>query len=905
MNLIRALRRKINDINRIRRKGLNKLHPPLIEHKDLIKLSAKRPVNIDGIIARIVKQRKSVENFDASLLSCVEDLLEKEIWASEGKNLLLSILRSLRNTDPEKAISIGEDYVSRINDDRILKTLVQLYLKVSDNNNAIKTMELIADSAWVNDKLMKLRLAESKPQIESEIFESRVGVIAPFDRLGPTICIYADVDSNIIDGSSIWLSSVAEAFCHDGFNVHVLLKKNIERDVVVAPLLKRSQIKLLEPKLFGILEGQLEPKKAIELIQYLDGYFGGYSRVLLRGFELCKIASSTKSLHLRIWAYLTDYYQINGTDRDIKKGVEEYIHEFIYCFDKFLLQTELIKKEFIERFSVPESKISLLPPMIPKIEPVNTKKIRKTINIGYAGKIAPLWGVLELIEVSRRLITDGYDVKVHIVGDKIHRNTPEHPDFLESTREKLNNTYFVNWYGGKSREDSIDLMKEMDICWAYRSKILEQNTLELSTKLLELMSIGNPIILTKNVVHSNLMGSEYPYFVSDKDELLDTMKEIIADIKSGSELMEKVIKSAEDYTIPNAKLIRINPLLKDIKHAHASVSKKIVINGHDLKFVAEYESYLKKLGHEVRRDHWGWGDPLNLERSKALADWGDIIFSEWGLANAVWYSENISEDKRHIIRIHLQEINQRARKFPPQINLHYVSKIVFIAEHVRNTAIEMFDWPIEKTMTISNYVDVDKFRMSKSEEAGRTMAIVGIVPQRKRLDRAIDLLIALRKTDQTWRLIVKGNLPHDYAFMHAPGRSKELEYYDTQYERIKTNGLEDFVLFEGYTPSLPYWYRKVGYIISSSDFESFHYSIAEGVSSGSIPLIWKWEGSEDLYPKDWSREGTEEIAEFINQIKDNSNFDESENRVYIEQNYGMMKILNQLHLETTGVNVDG
>ena len=76
------------------------------------------------------------------------------------------------------------------------------------------------------------------------------------------------------------------------------------------------------------------------------------------------------------------------------------------------------------------------------------------------------------------------------------------------------------------------------------------------------------------------------------------------------------------------------------------------------------------------------------------------------------------------------------------------------------------------------------------------MAIVGIVPQRKRLDRAIDLLIALRKTDQTWRLIVKGNLPHDYAFMHAPGRSKELEYYDTQYERIRMNGLEDSVLFE-------------------------------------------------------------------------------------------------------------
>ena len=59
-------------------------------------------------------------------------------------------------------------------------------------------------------------------------------------------------------------------------------QKKISRDVVIAPLLRQSKIKLLEPKLFGISEAHLEPKKAIELIQFLDGYFGGYSRVLLR-----------------------------------------------------------------------------------------------------------------------------------------------------------------------------------------------------------------------------------------------------------------------------------------------------------------------------------------------------------------------------------------------------------------------------------------------------------------------------------------------------------------------------------------------------------------------------------------------------------------------------------------------
>jgi len=871
-------------------------------HKEIVHLATKRPVNIDLITTKIIKLRKNNPDYDSSVVDCVDHLLGKDLWNDEARNLLLALLRSLKNSDPEKSITIGESYLSTINDDRITKTMVQMYIKTSDTDKMLQTLDLVADSYWANEKLLKIKSAVNDSNYATEHFESRMGVVPPYETLTPTICIYADVDVNIIDGSSIWLSSVSEAFCHNGFNVHVILKKNIERNVVIKPLLEERNIKLIEPKLFGFKDGNLGPEQAIELIEFLDGYYGGYSRVLLRGFELCKFASASKSLHGRIWAYLTDYYEIKDNTRKIKQGIEEYFHEFIYSFDRFVLQTDSIKREFMNKFNVPENKISLLPPMIPRIEPAIRKKTGKTIHVGYAGKIAPLWGVLELINVGKELREYGYNLKIHIVGDKIHRNTPAYPDFLESTRNVLTNTPYIIWHGGKSREDSINLMKEMDICWAYRSNILEKNTLELSTKLLELMSIGNPIILTENEVHSDLMGSNYPYFVSRESELIEKMKEIISNLDTHSDLMQKIMKTAGEYTIDHAKSTRINPLLIEVKHMHTAVKKKIVINGHDLKFIGEFESHLKKLGHQVRRDVWGWGDPINLQRSKALAEWGEVIFSEWGLANAVWYSENISQDKRHIIRIHLQEINKRARKFPPQINLTNVSKIVFIAEHVRNTAIELFDWPIEKTMTIPNFVDVDKFNMVKTEDAEKTIAIIGIVPQRKRLDRAIDLLIALHERDKRWKLIVKGNLPHNYAFMHAPGRKKELEYYDAEYERIRENQLTDSVIFEGYTPSLPYWYKKVGYILSSSDFESFHYSIAEGVSSGSIPLIWEWEGSVDIYPKQWSKKNTDELLDFVSESESNFNSKEIQNRKFIEENYGMVKILNQLHLETIGDN---
>ena len=896
---MRSLKSRIDNFNRLRRKGLNKLEGLMKEHKELIHLACKRPVDIKHMTSKIIKNRKNKDEYDESLLKCIDLMLGKELWLSESKNLMLSLLRSYKNSNPERAIEIGEKYLQILNDDRIAKTIVQMHIKISSNDKIIKSLESVTDSIWVNNKLIQIKKLDSGLDYNLQ-FEARFGPISSYENFPPTICIYADVDANVIDGSSIWLSSISEAFCHNDFNVHVLLKKNIERDVVLKPLIENKNIKIIEPKLFGIHEKQIDVNLAMELIQFLDGYYGGYSRILLRGFELCRNASVMKSLNGRIWAYLTDYYEISKDSRTIKEGVEEYFHEFIHSFDRFLVQTDSIKHEFIEKFGVPENMISLLPPMIPSIEPDGLKKKSKIINIGYAGKIAPLWGVLELIEVGRQLQNAGYKIRIHVVGDKIHRNTPEFPEFLESTRELLNETSFIEWHGGKSRDETINIMKMMDICWAYRSKVLEQNTLELSTKLLELMSIGNPIVLTNSVVHSKLLGEDYPYFVNDEKELFEVMTNLIENFDESRDFSQKLIEKAESYTIANAKANRISPLLKDVRR-HFSVNKKrITINGHDLKFIAEFESYLKKLGHEVRRDLWNWGDPINLDRSKSLAEWSDVIFSEWGLANSVWYSQNISKNTRHIIRIHLQEINKRARKFPPEIDLNHVSKIIFIAEHIRNAAIQMFDWPIEKTMTIPNFVDVDKFVMHKTHVAEKTLAIVGIVPQRKRLDRAIDLLLKLREDDKSWKLIIKGNLPHDYKFMHAPGRKKELEYYDNEYARIKDHGITDSVVFDGYTPSLPFWYKKVGYILSPSDFESFHYSIAEGVSSGAIPMIWEWDGSKDLYPSEWSFRDTESIAKHIISNKDKFNDNENKNRKFVQENYGMKKILNQMHLETIG-----
>ena len=320
-----------------------------------------------------------------------------------------------------------------------------------------------------------------------------------------------------------------------------------------------------------------------------------------------------------------------------------------------------------------------------------------------------------------------------------------------------------------------------------------------------------------------------------------------------------------------------------------------------MKFIGEFESHLKRLGHLVKRDRWEWADPIDGRRSTLLVSWGEIIFSEWGLGNAVWYSQHIQEHQHHVIRIHLQEINQRARRFPPNIDVDNVDNIIVVAEHVRQEAVELFSWQNVRTSTLPNYVDVDRHEGVKISTAAKTLGIIGIVPQRKRFDRALDVLEILKSHDDEWRLIVKGKQPHDIPFMHGPSRREELQWYDRQYDRLApSSDLKKSVIFEGYTTTIASWYRKIGYILSPSEFESFHFSIADGVSSGSYPVIWPWEGATDIYPKTWTIKDSKEAAKKILKHSRGQDKREVTRREFIRENYGMQNVFARLR-ETIGL----
>lgn len=274
--------------------------------------------------------------------------------------------------------------------------------------------------------------------------------------------------------------------------------------------------------------------------------------------------------------------------------------------------------------------------------------------------------------------------------------------------------------------------------------------------------------------------------------------------------------------------------------------KKILIAGHDLKFAKFImEAIEARDDLELLVDHWQGHDKHDVERSRTLLNQADTIFCEWGLGNAVWYSQNKKTGQRLVIRLHLQEITTR---YPDQFNHAAIDAYIMVSPYWFEKFVHEFSLERKKCKMVFNLVDTELMDKSKTEDFKFHLGLIGDVPQRKRLDRALDIFEKLYSCNKKYKLFIKGKRPEEHPWMKSISRKPEMDYYQTQYQRIQDKGLGDSVIFEGYGP-IDTWLQKIGYVLSVSDFESFHLAPAEGMASGALPIILDWAGSSTIYPE--------------------------------------------------------
>jgi glycosyltransferase involved in cell wall biosynthesis/spore maturation protein CgeB len=288
--------------------------------------------------------------------------------------------------------------------------------------------------------------------------------------------------------------------------------------------------------------------------------------------------------------------------------------------------------------------------------------------------------------------------------------------------------------------------------------------------------------------------------------------------------------------------------------------KTILFAGHDLKFARDFISHLEAQGHRILVDQWRDHNQHDEDRSVALLEEAEVIFCEWGLGNAVWYSQRVTSAQRLVVRVHSQELR---RDYLAKIAHHNVDEFIFVGELVRQAAIESHGIPEEKTRVIPNAVDTERLSLPKTEDAKFNIGLVGIVPRTKRLDLALDVIEEVRRHDDRYRLFIKGKQPHDYPWLMKI--DSELEYYEEQNRRIEEINQRETgaVTFDPFGRDMEDWYRKIGSVLSVSDFESFHLTLADGAATGALPFSLLWPGSDLIYPIDWLYSSTSKLAEAL------------------------------------------
>ena len=681
--------------------------------------------------------------------------------------------------------------------------------------------------------------------------------------------VYGDVNLNILDGSAIWVQSMSEALSRAGVKVRVLLKARVTTDRLVAPLRAMPGVEVVDPFSMGLSQDpdELTRPEAIRLLTQLDEQSPA-DLVVVRGLRLVAGAARNERLAGRLWTYLTDVPQ--SVDK-VPESTLDTLAEIADASRYLLCQTEELRSYLESLVPGAAGRCILWPPIVP--EPGFTPRARNLEGIGsaqrplrlvYTGKFAAAWKTLEMTELPAALQAAGVTAEVHMVGDKIHDEN-ELPGWSDRMRHALEHTEGVIWHGGLPRQQAMELSATADLGLSWRDRSMDAS-LELSTKVLEFAQLDVPILLNRTTMHEALLGSDYPFFVTDTADIVQAL--------TAPDLAERLDAAAlrartatEDFTMTaavsrlQAALARSTPTAPpDLGERLDQGPVKVAVASHDLKFFTRILDHLRGIdGIEVRVDEWESLSSHDEKVSRQLRDWADVVICEWAGPNAVWYSQNKREDQRLIVRLHRFELDAG---WLQDVNIDGVDQVICVSPFYAQLTAERTGWPTDRIAVIPNWVDIEQFERPKLPGAEFTLGMIGISPHRKRPDLGVEVLSLLRRRDARFRLAIKSKLPWDYWWIWR--KPEERLATETLMDRLRDDPtVHGAVSFDGFGGDVAVWLRRVGWVLSTSEDESFHLAPAEGMASRAVPAILPWPGADTIYSPRWIHSSPADIAEVI------------------------------------------
>jgi glycosyltransferase involved in cell wall biosynthesis len=374
------------------------------------------------------------------------------------------------------------------------------------------------------------------------------------------VLLYSPANLNLIDGSSIWVQSVAETLHLDErLEITLPLKAPERRDVITGSLRRLERVELLEPRDVGGRRGpadELRNDHFLDLLERLDAE-RRFDVILLRSFRLCLAASQRSRLRGRIWScYVLE------PGREIGSARHQAELTAIAEASRYLVaQSEEMRAVLEAAIPAARGRTILLPPAIPP-DPVSRPDPARVVErLLYTGKFHPFYAVEQLIEEFRRSRAERPGLEFHLAGDKIHR--PRHdPRYAAALERLLLETDGLVWHGGLARDDVSALLARGGVALSVWDKQQGHwlNDLVVSTKLLDYCSVGLPVVLSRTPAQEAMLGLDYPLFVTGLDEVGPLLRRLFSDADLYRAAGQRTWQASRRFTYP-AVHARLAPFL--------------------------------------------------------------------------------------------------------------------------------------------------------------------------------------------------------------------------------------------------------------------------------------------------------------------------------------------------------
>lgn len=278
-----------------------------------------------------------------------------------------------------------------------------------------------------------------------------------------------------------------------------------------------------------------------------------------------------------------------------------------------------------------------------------------------------------------------------------------------------------------------------------------------------------------------------------------------------------------------------------------NTSYRLGLVGYNLKFAKPIVTdLLRNPKVDVLIDEWRFFAAAPTPVTDQVLHESDVIWCEWCGPNAVYASHHKRTGQKLIVRLHRFELETEHWK---GIDHDEVDTFVTVGDYYRNLVLSRTGWPAEKVIVIPNQIDDLQLARPKLPEARFTLGMLGASSLRKRLDLALDLMEQLHEVDDRFRLRIKTALPQQEKWVWDD--SEQRSYFTEQLDRLSRPPLKDVVTLDPFGPDVASWFRKIGFILSLSDDESFHLAPAEGMASTTVPVIRNWPGADSVYSPEW------------------------------------------------------